>query len=481
MTLALAAWTVAIGIVLSLSIYREKQQALEFAEVQARSALNKDLAYRRWNASYGGVYVPVTEKSQPNPYLKVPNRDVTTTTGIELTLINPAYMTRQVHEMSQAQYGERGHITSLNPIRPQNAPDAWETEALKSFETGSGEVSSVETINQVKYLRLMIPLIAEENCLKCHAEYKAGDIRGGLSVSVPLSPYLASYASDVRNAAFGYGLLWILGVAGILVAGRRIGRQVDEQALAEGEIRQLNASLEQRVEERTQELRVAQEDLVRKEKLSVLGQIADSVGHELRNPMGVISNAVYFLKMAQPDANEKIKEYLDLIEKHIYLSNMIVTDLLDFTRVESVERKSISVAKIIHQTLERFPAPESVQVEIDLPADLPNIYADSQHIIQILGNLALNAYQAMAPKGGKLAVSARIQDNMICIALRDSGVGISPENMEKLFEPLFTTKPKGIGLGLAVSKKLIEANDGRIEVESEVGVGSTFKVWLPMQ
>jgi signal transduction histidine kinase len=150
---------------------------------------------------------------------------------------------------------------------------------------------------------------------------------------------------------------------------------------------------------------------------------------------------------------------------------------------------------LIHQTLERFPAPPSVEVVFDIPDNLPNVYVDPQQMIQVLGNLTVNACQAM-PSGGKLSVSSRQssvksdalitanspkEDNWLLITIQDTGVGIPLENMKKLFEPLFTTKIKGIGLGLAVSQKLAEANGGRIQVESEAGVGSTFTVWLPIQ
>ena len=237
---AVLAWTVFVGIPFSLNIYQERQLALEFAKVQAQSYLSMDLVYRHWNASFGGIYVPVTEMTQPNPYLKVPNRDVTTTTGIELTLINPAYMMRQVHELGGELNDERRHITSLNPIRPQNAPDAWETEALKAFENGVTEVSSVETSQDIQYLRLMIPLITEEACLKCHAiqGYKVGDIRGGLSVSVSLTPYLAGYQSNAWKIALGYGLLWVLGVAAIFTTARRIEWQMQESKRAEDALRE---------------------------------------------------------------------------------------------------------------------------------------------------------------------------------------------------------------------------------------------------
>jgi PAS domain S-box-containing protein len=247
--------------------------------------------------------------------------------------------------------------------------------------------------------------------------------------------------------------------------------------------------LERRVEERTRELREAQEQLVRHEKLAVLGQMASSVGHELRNPLAVITSALYYLKLVQPDADEKIKKYLDMIQQEVRTSEKIITDLLDFARVKSVDRESVSVSDLIRQTLERFPAPASVQVNLEIPTDLPRIFVDPRQMIQVLGNLTVNACQAMKD-GGQLTVSSYqlsvnttplVTDNWILITVKDTGVGISTENMKKLFEPLFTTKSKGIGLGLAVSKKLTEANGGRIKVESEPGKGSTFTVWLPVK
>jgi signal transduction histidine kinase len=255
---------------------------------------------------------------------------------------------------------------------------------------------------------------------------------------------------------------------------------ISERKQAEEEVRQLNINLEKRVEERTHELREAQEQLVRQEKLAVLGQMAGSVSHELRNPLGVISNAIYFLKMIQPDADEKIKEYLNLIEKNLNLSNKIVTDLLDFTHIKTVDREAASVSELVNQTFDRFPPPESVKVIVNSPADIPRVYVDPYHIVQILGNLTLNAGQSMAQKGGTLTISSYVQNHTVSISIQDTGAGISPENMERIFEPLFTTKPKGIGLGLAVSKKLIEANGGRVEVQSEMGVGTIFTVYLPM-
>jgi PAS domain S-box-containing protein len=254
---------------------------------------------------------------------------------------------------------------------------------------------------------------------------------------------------------------------------------ITKRKQAEQQLTKYTERLEEMVDERTHALKNAQEQLVRQERLATLGQLAGSIGHELRNPLGVISNAVYFLKMALPEANTVTREYLDIIENETRTSDKIITDLLDFTRIKSMDRKAVPVSDLIQQTLERYPAPPAVELTLVLPPDLPPVYADPRHIVQILGNLVTNACQAM-PEGGKLSLYARRQDDMMTITVQDSGVGITTENMKKLFEPLFTTKTKGIGLGLAVSRKLAEANGGRIEVQSEPEKGSTFTLFLPI-
>jgi PAS domain S-box-containing protein len=256
-------------------------------------------------------------------------------------------------------------------------------------------------------------------------------------------------------------------------------RDITERIAAEQKLAEYSSQLEEMVEARTRQLRETQEKLIRQERLATLGQVAGSIGHELRNPLGVISNAIYFLKMAQPDAGATIKEYLDIIENETRASDKFITELLDFTRIKAVEREPVPVSELVRQTLERYPAPPSVEVTLAIPPDLPPVYADPHHVVQVLGNLTVNACQSM-DKGGKLTISALAQGDMIRIAVQDTGVGIPPENMSKIFEPLFTTKIKGIGLGLTVSQKLAEANGGRIEVQSQPGKGSTFTLYLPV-
>ncbi len=229
-----------------------------------------------------------------------------------------------------------------------------------------------------------------------------------------------------------------------------------------------------------EDLRLAHEKLVRQEKLSVLGQLSGGVGHELRNPLGVISNAVYYLKMVQPDADEKIKEYLETISVEVRRSTKIVADLLDLSRTKQADREPIAVSDLTKQVLDRCRPPENVKVITQFASDLLSLYVDPRQIDQVFSNLITNAYQAM-PDGGELTIEARAEQNKARVSVTDTGYGISKENLEKVFEPLFTTKARGIGLGLVVSKSLVEANGGTIEVKSEKNKGSTFTLILPFR
>lgn len=259
----------------------------------------------------------------------------------------------------------------------------------------------------------------------------------------------------------------ILDEEGALVGYRGIDRDITARKRAEEELRQAYEQLE-----RTQEL------LVRREKLAVLGQLAGGVGHELRNPLGVISNAVYFLQTRLPDDDPAVQKHLQLIAKEVRTSEKIVRDLLGFSRTGPGERGEEAISDLLREVFERHPPPGNVEVMCDLPRDLPPVWIDAQQISQVVGNLVVNAYQAM-PEGGTLSIDALHRQGRVHLSVHDTGCGISEENMRRLFEPLFTTKDRGIGLGLAVSKTLVEANGGEIAVESRLGVGTTFAVALP--
>jgi PAS domain S-box-containing protein len=235
---AIVVWTfAAVAVLVGERADRQTFLAVN-ALTTARANFEKDIAFRRWAAKHGGAYVPVTAETPPNPYLKVPEREISTTSGRQLTLMNPAYMTRQVFEISKMSAGApQGHITSLNPIRPENAPDAWEKVALQAFEKGAEEYSDFQTMDGRQFFRFMRPMKTEKACLKCHADqgYKEGDIRGGISVSIPVSELLKINAKSSKRHTLIIALVWLLGLCGFWFGLRRVRNA--SQALQESEER----------------------------------------------------------------------------------------------------------------------------------------------------------------------------------------------------------------------------------------------------
>jgi len=257
-------------------------------------------------------------------------------------------------------------------------------------------------------------------------------------------------------------------------------QDITDDKLAEEKISKLNEELEVKVQERTGQLLQAQEELVRKEKLAVLGQVAGSVGHELRNPLGVMSNAVYFLQTVLADADGSVKEYLNIINNEIAGSNRIVSDLLDSVRTKPPQPEAVGVREIIQMTLGKLTIPAAVSVKLDIPATLSPLRVDPQQIHQVFRNLISNGIEAMA-ENGTLEIGAveNRPDGTVTVSVRDSGEGMTPAHLSKLFQPLFTTKARGIGLGLVVVKNLTQANGGKVEVQSAPGMGTTFSITLP--
>ena len=280
-----------------------------------------------------------------------------------------------------------------------------------------------------------------------------------------------------------------------------VARDITERKRAEAEIREINEELQQRSEQ----LLAAQEELMRKEKLAILGQLSGSVAHELRNPLGVMNNAVYFLKSIQTNADEMVQEYLEIISQEIENAGRIISDILDFSRTRTPKIIPTEPFLLVKDSLEKCAVPESIAISVDIPNSLPLLKVDPLQMDQVLQNLIRNACQAM-PHGGSVTISARsVQDSRLVIqnpaentlkndtldvepcsdfleiSVTDTGNGISPENMKKLFQPLFTTKVRGIGLGLTVCRNLTEANGGIITAESRADEGTVFRVTLPVE
>ncbi len=252
----------------------------------------------------------------------------------------------------------------------------------------------------------------------------------------------------------------------------------EELQATEEELRAANEELQTANEE----LIETQEQLIRSEKLAAIGQLAGGVGHEIRNPLGAIKNAVYYIrgKVEKSELEQKeprVMEFLDIVDDEINTSNKIINDLLGFSRVGKPAVSPSQIKKVIEDGLARASIPENIELIKKLDTDLPEVNIDPDQIQQVLVNMILNAVQAM-PEGGKLTIEAKAKEKFLEVEISDTGCGIPQEAIGKIFDPLFTTRAKGIGLGLAVCKTSIERHEGYIEVKSEVGKGTTFTIKL---
>lgn len=306
-TILLILWTLILTGSMIWQLIVHKRVTIEHTRTEARTSIQKDIIYRFWNSEHGGVYAPSTPDTPPNPHLDhIAERDIETPSGKKLTLINPAYMTRQAHEIGKERFQVKAHITSLNPIRPENEADDWEKIALQTFENGEKEYSSVEKLDNEDYLRTMIPLVTTEACLKCHARqgYKVGDIRGGISVAIPLEPVFSVTRSYRLTIILAHVAIWILGVTGLLVGASKLNQR----------LRDLDQAEKDKLKQRTANL------------------LAATIAHEFNTPLAVIRGHAELISESKYDSHDAAKcaevtmrqvdKLRDLVQKLLRLKNL---------------------------------------------------------------------------------------------------------------------------------------------------------------
>jgi len=505
-----------------------KKQKLMVVE-HAKNAFEKDLMFRKWIAMHGGVYVFPTKQTPPNPYLAhIPNRDLKTISGKELTLMNPAYVLRELMENFSGMYGEKGHITSLKLLNPKNKPDAWETKVLKKFDKKKlTEFHEIYNYNGKEHLRYMKALITKPDCLRCHIHqgYKVGDVRGGVSITIPMKKYNNDSVIEKEDIFYLHLTILIFSLLLGFIIYKKVLLTVKREIIIEQELVKSNKKLEKHKEDlesivlqRTQELeysneelqvsidnlKQAQNHLVQTEKMASLGGLVAGVAHEINTPIGLgITSTTHFLtltqklkklyeneQMSQEDFEDYIKNASQLAQityENLKRSAELVKSFKQISMDQTNEQKrKFNLKEYVKDTLLSLHNKikhTKIKVELKCDANI-NIYSYAGRCSQIITNLIMNSLiHGYDDDNGTINLNFKVRNSILYFRYKDDGKGISKENLNKIFDPFFTTNREkgGSGLGLNIIYNIITQQlNGTIECSSEEGKGVEFIMIIPI-
>jgi signal transduction histidine kinase len=490
----------------SITFYRtsefQQELVLEQAARQARVIHKQILLTRRWVSDHNGLFFFKTEDVKANPFLK--DMEILDEQGRHLVKRNPAMVTRELSEYANREGLFSYRVTTLQPINPSNAPDDFERKSLELFEQGANELIEIHANEVGRILRYMAPLLVEESCKDCHQErdYIPGDTRGGLSISIPIDWAFDDIAENNRML-LGIWFVTILVVGATIfllidfLVVRRLSllakamdrfpvdkKQINDLPMSNDEVGRLSQKLKglcARLVASQQELDKSREQVFQGEKLAALGRLTAGIAHEINNPLGGMQNCIKSMQES-PDDREMHQRYLELLSKGIKRIGDTVRQLLNFGRPEPLQLRSVRIDDLIRECFALLEyGLKNIELTLDLNLNRP-INVDVEALKRVMVNIGLNGIQAM-PDGGILNVESMQTDTGFQIKFTDTGIGMDEEQIQKIFDPFYTTKEigEGTGLGLFVTYSLVQNMNGIISVESRKGEGSCFKIELPLE
>ena len=471
----------------------------------SRSFFKEIVTTRQWNAQHGGVYVKITENTQPNPYLDVPDRDIETADGVKLTMINPAYMTRQISEIAKSNDDVLYHITSSNPIRPANKADVWEERVLSNFENGNEEAFGLVSYLELNYYRYMAPLFVNESCMKCHEKqgYKIGEVRGGISVSIPADNFISTYRAQFVSISIWHFVFLMLGWGGIYLFGKRIYLQYSTIHSTNEELKKidslrklelkknikLNKELDNKVKERTSELEIAKEKIsmfLRSEKEinEMKTRFINLIHHEFKTPLTVVLSSSEIIKVLSSNKqNCELSDHLSKINTAVKNMDKLLSYVQYFQQSNKMLKEFSPEKFDIIETI-NFIIKSRPEKYTDRQITFKHngcqsftFYSDKKLFEYIVREVITNALK-FSPKNSVVNVVLDSGPESFLIIIKDDGDGIHGDDLPKIMDPFYKQADKigidsGLGLGLSIVKKYIEIMGGNIEITSKKCEGTT--------
>ncbi|MBN2655114.1 MAG: DUF3365 domain-containing protein [Nitrospirae bacterium] len=524
----------ALGI--SFYVIETKQERLIMTQVEneARVIFQQIVITRKWIADHGGIYIEKMPWKKPSPYIK--HSVITDKTGTKYLKETPAMVTKELSTYSKDQGLYWFHITSLKLTNPANAPDGFERKALMQFESSNTkEIFNIQDIGDKKYLRFISPLYIEQPCLSCHSHqgYKIGDVRGAISITIPIDKTLAEITENKKNMFVAGTVtigslmfaLFLMMKKLVLTPVRKLksyikafseGRYSRDKILKTGDefedlsrsfsdmagkLSDYHDSLNDKIMAATTDIELTNKKLT--EANAMLNELnirkSDFIArasHELRTPLTSIKGAMDFVSARLSFLPEKynidknsiadIQTFLEIINKNSERLIRMVNDMLDLERIEAGSSElffsSANISSLLSETLTYLQieaAQKGVIFELDTPAEI-TADMDEDRIRQVLINLLSNALK-ISPQDSAIKISASSSGGAATVYVADQGPGVAHQYHEKIFEKFFKLGPKkdGTGLGLAVCKSIVEAHGGIIWVQDNKPEGAVFCFSIP--
>ncbi|NOY53208.1 MAG: DUF3365 domain-containing protein [Deltaproteobacteria bacterium] len=516
-------------------VIEKRQERLLFDQVtsQARILFKQIIVTRLWVAQHGNIYVKQVHRQKKGPADADRDDEIQDQSGRRYRKENPAEVTRELSKYARRTGEFWFHITSSKLVNPENAPDAFERKALRKFKTKkTKEWSTIEKRKRNSFFRYAAPLYAKPACIKCHKEYHVGDLRGAISITLPIGKLLSQVAGNKRTMVFGMVVISAQLFVALLLTMRafiinpilKLKRLVEAYPGGEGAtsdpvissrdelgllyrafsemretINQYQRSLKEKIHAATQELQLTNSKLIetnqRYQELSNRkSEFISIISHELRTPLTSVKGAIDFIRSKLNMLNEErsdlqldlkeVLQFLDVIGSNADRLVRMVNETLDLEKIESGREEfyfsEFSIGPFLRELVWEID-PILAEKEIALNTEVEEglmVCADEDRMKEVMLNLLSNAIQH-SPERSVITVEGRLNGPWVVVRVSDQGDGIPVEEQQKIFEKFYKRREGGTGLGLALCKSILEAHQGEIGIVSDGVRGSTFYFKLP--